>query len=85
MAAGEIALAKARGELVARADVRKFLADRARMERDQWIAWASAVAGRLAAGRWQAFREFGGGKVREHLLRLSERPLYGGDDGSRAA
>ena len=50
VAAGEIELAKARGELVEKAAVKKFLADRARMERDQWIAWASAAAGRLAAG-----------------------------------
>jgi hypothetical protein len=47
---GEIEIAKARGELVERAAVKKFIADRARMERDQWIAWSSAVAGRLAAG-----------------------------------
>jgi hypothetical protein len=86
--AGKIELAKARGELVERAAVEKFLADRARMERDQWIAWASTVAGRLAvglgvdAGRLFAALE---GEVRGQLLRLSERQLYGGDDGSRVA
>jgi hypothetical protein len=76
------------GELVERAAVKKFLSDRARMEREQWIAWASAVAGRLAAGLGvDAGRLFASleGEVQEHLLRLSERPLYGGDDGSRAA
>jgi hypothetical protein len=85
---GEIEIAKARGELVERAAVKKFIADRARMERDQWIAWSSAVAGRLAAGLGvDAGRLFASleGEVREHLLRLSERPLYGGDDGSCAA
>lgn len=34
-------LAKARGELVERKAVKKFLAERARMERDQWLSWAS--------------------------------------------
>jgi hypothetical protein len=85
---GEIEIAKARGELVERAAVKKFVADRARMERDQWIAWSSAIAGRLAAGLGvDAGRLFASleGEVREHLLRISERPLYGGDDGSRAA
>lgn len=78
VAAGEIELAKARGELVERAAVRKFLADRARLERDQWISWASAAAGRLAgplgvdAGRLFAAIE---AEVRDQLRSLSSKPL----------
>jgi hypothetical protein len=45
---GKLALAKSRGELVEQAEVTKFLSQRARMERDSWLAWASAVAGQLA-------------------------------------
>ena len=88
VAAGEIELAKARGELVERAAVKKFLADRARMERDQWISMGEC-RGRTprsgAAWTLAGFSRALEGEVREHLLRLSERPLYGGDDGSRAA
>ncbi len=76
--AGKIELAKAKGELVEKAQVRKFISDRARMERDQWIAWASAVSGRLAAQIGaDAGRVFGvlEAEVREQLSRLSERPL----------
>ena len=78
--AGALELAKARGELVARVDVRKFLADRARMERDGWISWASAAAGRLASACGvDAGRLFGAleAEVRDHLRSLSERPLEG--------
>jgi hypothetical protein len=78
---GEIEIAKARGELVEKAIVKKFIADRARMERDQWIAWSSAVAGRLAAGLGvDAGRLFGAleTEVRDQLRRLAERPLEGG-------
>lgn len=82
--AGKIELAKAKGELIERAAVKKFLADRARMERDQWISWASAASGRLAGalgpgvdtGRLFAALE---GEVRDQLRRLAERPLEGGD------
>jgi hypothetical protein len=45
----KLELAKARGELVEREAVKKFLTERARMERDQWLSWASAVSARLAA------------------------------------
>ena len=36
----KLELAKARGELVERKAVKRFLAERARMERDSWIAWS---------------------------------------------
>ncbi|MGH6864876.1 MAG: hypothetical protein ACREDO_01540 [Methyloceanibacter sp.] len=45
----KLELAKARGELIERKAVKKFLAERARMERDSWLAWASAVSARIAA------------------------------------
>jgi hypothetical protein len=76
--AGRLDLARARGELVERASVRKFLSDRARMERDQWLAWSSAAAARLASelgvdtGRLFAALER---EVRDHLRQLAERPL----------
>jgi hypothetical protein len=37
-----------KGELVEKALVKRFISARARMERDQWLAWASAVSARLA-------------------------------------
>jgi hypothetical protein len=45
----KLELAKARGELVERVAVKRFLSERARRERDSWLAWASAVSARLAA------------------------------------
>jgi len=42
-------LDKAKGELIERKVVKRFIAERARMERDSWISWASAVSGRLAS------------------------------------
>ena len=49
--------------------------------------YAAPRGGRNSTRNCDAGRLFAGleGEVREHLLRLSERPLYGGDDGSRAA
>jgi len=76
--AGELDLAKARGELVARAEVRKFLADRARMERDSWLAWASAASARLSAATGHPVDRLFAAlerEVRDHLQSLSERTL----------
>jgi hypothetical protein len=76
--AGKIALAKARGDLVEQVEVTKFLSARARLERDSWMAWSSAAAGRLAAalavdhGRLFTALEC---EVRLHLQHLSETPL----------
>ena len=74
----KLELAKARGELVERVAVKRFLSERGRMERDSWIAWASAVSARLAGdlgadhGKLFAALER---EVREQLIFLSERSL----------
>jgi hypothetical protein len=74
----KLELAKARGELVERKAVKKFIAERARMERDSWLAWASAVSARLAAslgadhGRLFAALEE---ETRTQLRYLAEKPL----------
>jgi hypothetical protein len=58
--------------------VKKFLAERARMERDSWLAWASAAAARLAAslgadhGKLFAALE---DETRAQLRYLSDKPL----------
>lgn len=81
---GRLALAKSRGELVEQVEVTKFLTARARLERDSWLAWASAAAGRLAAalavdhGRLYAILE---GEVRQHLQHLADSPLKDEDAG----
>ena len=86
--AGKIALARTRGELVEQAAVTRFLSQRARQERDAWLAWASAAAGRLAAalavdtGKLFALLE---GEVRDHLRQLSREPLTVNDDASRVS
>jgi hypothetical protein len=77
----KLELAKARGELVEREAVKKFLAERARMERDQWLSWASAVSARLAAslgidhGRLFAAIE---DEVRAQLRYIAEKPIEDG-------
>jgi hypothetical protein len=74
----KIELARARGELVERKAVKKFLAERARMERGSWLTWSSAVSARLAAslgvdhGRLFAAME---DELRAQLRYLSEKPL----------
>lgn len=81
--ASALELARSKGELVERAAVRKFLTDRARMERDQWLAWSSAAAARLASalgvdtGKLFAALE---SEVRDHLRQLAEQPLESTDD-----
>ena len=74
-------LAKARGELVERKAVKKFLAERARMERDQWLAWASSIAARLAASLgvdhgplFAAIED----EVRAQLRYIAEKPIEDG-------
>lgn len=74
----KLALAKARGALIERTTVGKFIAERGRMERDRWLSWASAVSARLAAdlgadhGRLFAVIE---GEVRDHLRQLAAEKL----------
>jgi hypothetical protein len=75
---GRLDLARARGELIERAVVRKFISERARMERDRWLSWASAVSARLASslgadhGKLFAAIE---GEVRDHLRQLAGEKL----------
>jgi hypothetical protein len=76
----KLELAKARGELVERVAVKRFLSERARLERDSWLAWASAVSARLAASfgveheRLLAAIE---DEVRAQLRYLADKPLEG--------
>ncbi len=44
-----LALEKDRGEVIDRAEIHKALFERARGERDAWIAWSSRMASELAA------------------------------------
>jgi hypothetical protein len=84
----KIELAKARGELVERKVVKKFLGERARMERDQWLSWASAVSARLAASLGiDHGRLFGAieDEVRRQLCYLAEKSLEEGDHEERVA
>jgi hypothetical protein len=77
----KIELAKARGELVERKVVKKFLGERARMERDQWLSWASAVSARLAASfgldHGRLFGEIED-EVRAQLRYIAEKPIQDG-------
>jgi hypothetical protein len=76
--AGRIELAKTKGELIKRTTVQRFISERGRMERDAWIAWASAISARLAAsfsvdhGKLFAAIE---DEVRAQLRYLAEKPL----------
>lgn len=85
---GKLELAKARGELVERKAVSKFLTERARMERDNWLAWASAVSARIAASlgvdhdRLFATIEE---EVRGQLRDLSDKQLEDNTSDSRLA
>lgn len=67
-------LRKAKGELVDRADVRRFLFARARMERDSHLAWVTRVApqlaGELGASPSLLFARLDG-MMREHLEHLA--------------
>src|SRR5262249_40169300 len=74
----KLELAKARGELVERKAVQRFLSERAHMERDQWFAWSSAVSARIAASLgidhgqlFAALEE----EVRSQLLFLAEKSI----------
>ena len=65
---GKLELAKARGELVERKAVSKFLTERARMERDSWLAWTSAVSARIAGSL---------GVDHDHLFAMIEDEVRG--------
>ena len=80
---GRLELEKAKGEIVDRAAVRKYIAARAQLERDEWMAWVSAASARLAATLGvdtakvlTAFET----EVREQLRHLSQKTLEGGGD-----
>jgi hypothetical protein len=79
---GRIEIAKASGELIERAVVKRFITERAQMERDAWLAWSSATSARLAAelavdtGRLFGLLE---SEVRAHLRALSDKPLEGAE------
>jgi hypothetical protein len=83
--AGRLALRRASGEVVERAAVRQFLAERAHMERDDRISWASAAAARPAAalgvdtGKLFALLEV---EVRDQLRRLAGKALKDSDNGN---
>ena len=85
---GKLELAKARGELVERREVKKFLTERARMERDTWLAWTSTVSARLAASLgvdhshlFAAIED----EVRAQLLYLSDKQLENDTNDARLA
>jgi hypothetical protein len=67
-----------KGELIEKALVKRFIGARARMERDRWLAWASAASARLAGelgadhGRLFAALER---ETRDHLRQLAAEPL----------
>lgn len=83
--AGRLALQRASGDVVERAAVRRFLVERARMERDDWIGWTSAVAARIAAalgvdtGKLFALLE---AEVRDQLRRVAGKALKDIEDGN---
>ena len=74
----KLELAKARGELVERKAVQRFISERAHMERDQWLAWSSAVSARIAASlgidHGQLFAALEA-EVRSQLRFLAEKPI----------
>ena len=76
--AGRLSLKRASGEVIERATVKRFIAARAQMERDEWLAWASAASARLAAalgvdtGKLFALLE---AEVRDQLRRLAGKAL----------
>jgi hypothetical protein len=75
---GRLELEKAKGDIVDRAAVRKFIAGRAQMERDEWTAWVSAASARLAAtlgvDTAKVFTVLET-EVREQLRRLASKAL----------
>ncbi len=75
---GHLALKKAKGEIVERAVVRRFLVERATFERDDWMGWVSAASARLAAAfgldTGKVFK-FLDSEVRDQLLRLSKKEM----------
>jgi len=74
----QIELEKARGELVEREAVKRFISERGRLERDSWLAWVSAVSARLAASLGLDHRRVSEAldeEVRMQLRHLSKKPL----------
>ena len=75
-----LALKKDSGEVIDRAEIRKALFERARGERDSWIAWSSRMASELAAeigcdpGELFATLDR---EVRAHLDQLSKKKTRG--------
>lgn len=73
-----LALDRDRGELVPRADVRRFLEARGRFDRDSHLSWCARIAARMSAdfgldaGKVHAFLET---EMRAHLRELSETPI----------
>lgn len=73
-----LALDRDRGDLVPRADVRRFLEARGRFDRDSHLSWCARIAARMSAdfgldaGKVHAFLE---AEMRAHLRELSETPI----------
>jgi hypothetical protein len=82
----KLELAKARGELVERVAVKRFLTERGSMERDSWLSWASTVSARLAALFGVDHGPLLGAledEVRAQLRYLAEKPLEGSNNEPR--
>lgn len=77
-----LALAKDRGHLIDRAIAGKTVFERARMERDAWLAFATRIAPKLAleldADPAQLYTALDR-EVREHLAALSQQKIEGLD------
>jgi hypothetical protein len=76
--AQQIELEKARGELIEREAVKRFISERGRLERDSWLAWVSAVSARLAASLGLDHRRLSGtldAEVRMQLRHLADKPI----------
>jgi hypothetical protein len=83
--AGRLELAKASGAVIERSVVRKFLTERANMERSAWLSWASAASTRLAASLCvDTGKVFGllEAEVRDHLRQLASKALKDSKNGS---
>jgi hypothetical protein len=76
--AQQIELEKARGQLIEREAVKRFISERGRLERDSWLAWVSAVSARLAASLGLDHRRLSGtldAEVRMQLRHLADKPI----------
>ncbi len=74
----QLELDRARGILVERDGVRRFLVERAKLERDSWVGWASRASTTIAS---EIGVEIGAvfpvleREIREQLRQLAETPL----------